>query len=179
MSIRTQNSSGEGKPSPDGGGVPTGLGSPSSAAPHTHTHTQLPKPKVPSSHRQTQMQSFARLRCEIASCALAVLAWVPQYAGYHPHMVRTERPRLERVLYPVRTARETLGASRPVPPVRTQRGRPVRVARTYPTEAPGRTCQLSPRLHRLVEALRLVRVRARDRNTFGLRLGLGPGSGLG
>ena len=32
-------------------------------------------------------------------------------------------------------------ASRPALPVRTQRGRLVRVARTYPTEAPGRTCQ--------------------------------------
>ena len=30
-----------------------------------------------------------------------------------------------------------VGASRPAPPVRTQRGRLVRVARTYPTEAPG------------------------------------------
>ena len=35
-----------------------------------------------------------------------------------------------------------LGASRPAPSVRTQRGRPVRAACTYPTEAPGRTCQL-------------------------------------
>ena len=35
-----------------------------------------------------------------------------------------------------------VGAGCPVPPVRTQRGRLVRVARTYPTEAPGRTCQL-------------------------------------
>ena len=43
--------------------------------------------------------------------------------------------------YPVRTVRGALGASRPAPPVRTQRGRLVRVARTYPTEAPGRTCQ--------------------------------------
>ena len=44
---------------------------------------------------------------------------------------------------PVRTTeRGALGASRPAPPVRTQRGRLVRVARTYPTEAPGRTCQL-------------------------------------
>ena len=36
----------------------------------------------------------------------------------------------------------TLGAGRPARPVRTQRGRLVRVARTYPTEAPGRTRQL-------------------------------------
>ena len=35
--------------------------------------------------------------------------------------------------------RGALGASRPAPPVRTQRGRLVRVARTYPSEAPGRT----------------------------------------
>ena len=47
--------------------------------------------------------------------------------------------------YPVRTVRGALGASRPAPPVRTQRGRLVRVACTYPTEAPGRTCQLSGR----------------------------------
>ena len=46
-------------------------------------------------------------------------------------------------VYPVRTVRGALGASRPAPPVRTQRGRLVRVARTYPTEASGRTCQLS------------------------------------
>ena len=47
--------------------------------------------------------------------------------------------------YPVCTGRGALGASRPAPPVRTQRGRLVRVARTYPTyptEAPRRTCQL-------------------------------------
>ena len=44
---------------------------------------------------------------------------------------------------PVRTVHGALGASHPVRPVRTQRGRLVRVARTYPTEAPGRTCQLS------------------------------------
>ena len=44
--------------------------------------------------------------------------------------------------YPVRTVRGALGASRPAPPVRTQRGRLVRVVRTYPTEAPGRTRQL-------------------------------------
>ena len=42
----------------------------------------------------------------------------------------------------VRYARGALGSGRPAPPVRTQRGRLVRVARTYPTEAPGRTCQL-------------------------------------
>ena len=56
---------------------------------------------------------------------------VPQCA------VRTERPRLVRVPSTYRYV------SRPAPPVRAQRGRPVRVARTYPTEAPGRTCQLS------------------------------------
>ena len=37
----------------------------------------------------------------------------------------------------------TLGAGRPARPVRTQRGRLVRVARTYPTEAPGRTQRVS------------------------------------
>ena len=47
-------------------------------------------------------------------------------------------------VYPVRTVRGALGASRPAPPVRTQRGRLVRVAGTYPTEAPGRTRQLRP-----------------------------------
>ena len=57
-----------------GAGVPTGLGRPSSVAPHTQTHTQLPKPKVPSSHRQTQMQSLAIMRSESTSFALAVLA---------------------------------------------------------------------------------------------------------
>merc|ERR1740130_54983 len=57
-----------------GAGVPTGLGRPSSVAPHTQTHTQLPKPKVPSSHRQTQMQSLAIMRSEMTSCALAVLS---------------------------------------------------------------------------------------------------------
>ena len=44
--------------------------------------------------------------------------------------------------YPVRTVRGALGAGRPAPSVRTQRGRLVRVARTYPTEAPGRASQL-------------------------------------
>ena len=44
--------------------------------------------------------------------------------------------------YPVRTVRGALGVSRPAPPVRTQRGRLVRVAGTYSTEAPGRTRQL-------------------------------------
>jgi hypothetical protein len=44
---------------------------------------------------------------------------------------------------PVRAVRGALGASRPAPTVRTLRGRLVRVARTYPTEAPGRTRQLS------------------------------------
>jgi hypothetical protein len=44
--------------------------------------------------------------------------------------------------YPARTVRGALGASRPAPPVRTQRWRLVRVACTYPTEAPGRTSQL-------------------------------------
>jgi len=39
--------------------------------------------------------------------------------------------------------RGALRASRPAPSVRTQRGRPVRVARAYPTEAPGRACQPS------------------------------------
>ena len=42
--------------------------------------------------------------------------------------------------YPVRTVRGALAASRPAPPVRTQR---VRVAYTYATEAPGSTRQLS------------------------------------
>jgi len=43
----------------------------------------------------------------------------------------------------VRAARSWgLGASCPVPPVRTVRGGLVRVARTYATEAPGRACQL-------------------------------------
>ena len=51
--------------------------------------------------------------------------------------------------YPVRTVRGALGESRPVRPVRTQRGRLVRVACTYPTEAPGRTCQLSSKPTRL------------------------------
>jgi len=45
-------------------------------------------------------------------------------------------------VYPALTARGALEASRPAPPVRTQRGRLVRVARTYPAEAPGCTCQL-------------------------------------
>ena len=35
------------------------------------------------------------------------------------------------------------GAGSPMPQVRTARRRLVRVARTYSTEAPGRTCQLS------------------------------------
>ena len=39
----------------------------------------------------------------------------------------------------MRAVRAALGASRPAPPARTQRERLVRVARTYPTEAPGRT----------------------------------------
>ena len=80
---------------------------------------------------------------------------------------RTGRPRLVRaVLYlsidrsgaprcALRTAPEAgtrtqyvqyrgaLLTGRPAPPVRTQRGRPVRVARAYPTEAPGRACQPS------------------------------------
>ena len=58
---------------------------------------------------------------------------LPQYA------VRTVRPRWVRVASTVRGA---LGASCPAPPVRTQRGRLVRVVRTYPTEAPRRACQL-------------------------------------
>ena len=37
----------------------------------------------------------------------------------------------------VLTRRGAVGASRPAPPVRTVRGRLVRVARTYPAEAPG------------------------------------------
>jgi hypothetical protein len=41
------------------------------------------------------------------------------------------------------TVRGALGAGRPAPPVRIQRERLVRVACTYPTEAPGRTCELS------------------------------------
>ena len=44
--------------------------------------------------------------------------------------------------YPVRTVRGALGASRPAPLARTVRGRLIRVACTYPTEAPGRACQL-------------------------------------
>jgi hypothetical protein len=51
-----------------------------------------------------------------------------------------------------------------VPPVRTQRGRLVRVARTYPTEARGdnqRTCQLSEARLRL--RLRMSRRASRQR----------------
>ena len=44
----------------------------------------------------------------------------------------------------VRTVLGALGASCPVPPVRTARRRLVRAACTYSTEAPGRTCQHSP-----------------------------------
>ena len=72
--------------------------------------------------------------------------------------------------YPVRTVRGALGASHPAPPVRTQRARLVRVARTYPTEAPGRTRQLSAELVlgrgvllAQVRPLDLVRVRVRVR----------------
>ena len=61
---------------------------------------------------------------------------VPQCA------IRTERPRLVRVPSTYRYV------SRPAPPVRAQRGRLVRVARMYPMEAPGRTCQLRARPHR-------------------------------
>ena len=76
--------------------------------------------------------------------------------------------------YPVRTVRGALGASRPVRPVRTQRGRLVRVARTYPTEAPGRTCQLR-------EALRSTEDKqcqaGRQRKLRGARAVARPGSG--
>ena len=63
-------------------------------------------------------------------------AWVAYLLTYLPGLPRYA------VSY-VPNARGALGASRPVRPVRTQRGRLARVARTYPTEAPGRTCQLS------------------------------------
>ena len=43
--------------------------------------------------------------------------------------------------YGVRTVRASPEASCPAPPVRTARRRLVRVACTYSTEAPGRTCQ--------------------------------------
>eukprot|EP00964_Phaeocystis_antarctica_P127846 scaffold91553_cov63-Phaeocystis_antarctica.AAC.2 len=48
-----------------------------------------------------------------------------------------------------------LGASCPAPPVRTARRRLVRVAHTYSTQAPGRTCQHRPR-QLPVQLLRLV-----------------------
>jgi hypothetical protein len=54
--------------------------------------------------------------------------------------------------YPARTVGGALGASRPAPPVRTQRGRLVREARRYSTEALGRTCQLR-RVHRSLGGL--------------------------
>ena len=60
-----------------------------------------------------------------------VSAWVPRYA--------VRRYGRGWYAYTVRTVRGALGASRPAPPVRTQRGRPVGEACT---EAPGRTCQL-------------------------------------
>ena len=73
--------------------------------------------------------------------------------------------------YPVRTVRGTLGASRTVRPVRTQRGRLVRVARTYPTEAPRRACQLG------AEAARTIRPAQGEKTDFmGFHaLGASPG----
>ena len=77
--------------------------------------------------------AVAQLRLRAASLSAASLGchgtrYVPNARGWYA--------------YPVRTVRGALGASRPAPPVRTQRGRLVRVACTYPTEARGRTRQL-------------------------------------
>ena len=69
--------------------------------------------------------------CRSLGCTVAAVR-VRHARGGCAHPVRTVRGAL----------RGALGASRPAPAVRTQRGRPVRVARTYPTEAPRRACQL-------------------------------------
>eukprot|EP00964_Phaeocystis_antarctica_P128909 scaffold92731_cov66-Phaeocystis_antarctica.AAC.1 len=73
-------------------------------------------------------------------------------AGPHPgsadgqrlrcHGTRYVRHTRGRYAYGARTVRGARGASCPAPPVRTARRRLVRVARTYSTEAPGRTCKL-------------------------------------
>ena len=57
------------------------------------------------------------------------------------YAVRPARPGPVPVRVPRTYSAWRLGASGPVPPVRTARRRLVRVARTYSTEAPGRTCQ--------------------------------------
>ena len=88
--------------------------------------------------------------------------------------------------YPVRTVRGALGASRPVRPVRTQHGRLVRVARTYPTKAPEHTCQLRiAQVEQRVGREGEQHVRALEgredlaSSDLGLGLELGRGLGLG
>jgi hypothetical protein len=77
-----------------------------------------------------------------------------QHLGYHARGTYPT-PEAGTRAYPVRTVRGALGASRPARPVRTRSGRLVRVARTYPTEAPGRTCQL-----RVAQVLQMLDVKA-------------------
>ena len=70
------------------------------------------------------------------------LRWVRTGYAYQPPALGTYRTHRAALPQGPTYSTWSLGASRPAPPVRTQRGRLVRVACTYPTEAPGRTCQL-------------------------------------
>ena len=116
-----------------------------------------------------------RVRSKRAAKTQRPTRWPP---GVPRHAVRTERPRLVRA-YPVRTVRGALGASRPAPPVRTQRGRLVRVAGTYPTEAPGRTCQLGWPLMVAKVPTSLSRTTPSSPPVSSMSPGLGSGSGWG
>ena len=89
-------------------------------------------------------------------------------------------------MYGVRTVVPAPGASCPAAQVRTARRRLIRVARTYSTEAPGRTRQLScPRRSAAAPAARAAVGRRRPwrrppgRAWLGLGVGLGVGTGLG
>jgi hypothetical protein len=99
---------------------------------------------------RVHLRGIRALRRRSSPCGALGLAaaWVlnsGQYGAAGVHGTRHVRYGRGWYACPVRTVRGALGASRPAPPVRTQRGRLVRVARTYPTEAPGRTCQLRRR----------------------------------
>ena len=104
---------------------------------HAAVPAQLPVRGAPPLLRRVEVEAVDAV-VEVAReyrRALLVGAWVATTRGTYPNARGW-------YAHPVRTERGALGASRRVRPVRTQRGRLVRVARTYPAEAPGRTCQL-------------------------------------
>ena len=158
-----------------------------------HAAATLPLHSTSRTHLKPALVHSCAVECEHVEQAFRPSRVLQRRRSSHPSRPHVAGGRLQRPLWRrlgchgtryvhntrgwyAYSVRGALGASRPVRPVRTQRGRLVRVARTYPTEAPGRTCQLrtaqvclslsAPRAPRRVPRVRIrvrVRVRARVR----------------